>query len=47
MLAHAQGLLAGTDSTGTRIIGQPLMTVEEFINAHRSMFELHYPIASA
>lgn len=26
-----EGLLAGTDSTGTEIIGQPLMTLEEFI----------------
>jgi len=26
-----EGLLVGTDSTGTEIIGQPLMTLEEFI----------------
>lgn len=26
-----EGLLAGTDTTGTEIIGQPLMTLEEFI----------------
>ena len=31
-----EGLLAGTDSTGTEIIGQPLMTLEEFILAKRS-----------
>lgn len=38
-----EGLLAGTDTTGTEIIGQPLVTVEQFINEHRSAFELHYP----
>jgi NAD(P)H dehydrogenase (quinone) len=32
-----EGLLAGTDSTGTEIIGQPLMTLEEFILANRSV----------
>jgi NAD(P)H dehydrogenase (quinone) len=31
-----EGLLAGTDNTGTAIIGQPLMTLEEFILANRS-----------
>jgi NAD(P)H dehydrogenase (quinone) len=31
-----EGLLAGTDSTGTEIIGQPLMTLEEFILANKS-----------
>lgn len=31
-----EGLLAGTDSTGTEIIGQPLMTLQEFILANRS-----------
>ena len=31
-----EGLLAGTDSTGTEIIGHPLMTLEEFILANRS-----------
>ena len=31
-----EGLLAGTDSTGTEIIGHPLMTLEEFILAKRS-----------
>jgi NAD(P)H dehydrogenase (quinone) len=31
-----EGLLAGTDRTGTEIIGQPLMTLEEFILTKRS-----------
>jgi NAD(P)H dehydrogenase (quinone) len=31
-----EGLLAGTDSTGSGIIGQPLMTLEKFILANRS-----------
>ena len=31
-----EGLLAGTDSTGTQIIGQPLTTLEEFILVNRS-----------
>lgn len=31
-----EGLLAGTDSTGTEIIGQPLTTLAEFILANRS-----------
>ena len=31
-----EGLLAGTDSTGIEIIGQPLMTLDEFILANRS-----------
>jgi NAD(P)H dehydrogenase (quinone) len=30
-----EGLLAGTDKTGTEIIGRPLMTLEEFILANR------------
>lgn len=30
-----EGLLAGTDKIGTAIIGQPLMTLEEFILANR------------
>jgi NAD(P)H dehydrogenase (quinone) len=29
-----EGLLVGTDSTGIEIIGQPLMTLEEFILAN-------------
>lgn len=35
-LDQQEGLLTGTDSTGTAIIGQPLMTLEEFILANRS-----------
>jgi hypothetical protein len=31
-----EGLLAGTDTTGTEIIGQPLMTLEEFILANKA-----------
>jgi uncharacterized protein YbjT (DUF2867 family) len=31
-----EGLLAGTDRTGTKIIGQPLMTLEEFIVTNKS-----------
>jgi len=37
-----EGLLAGTDDIGRRIMGQPLMTVEEFVQEHRSAFELPY-----
>ncbi|HVJ41621.1 MAG TPA: NmrA family NAD(P)-binding protein [Dongiaceae bacterium] len=33
-----EGLLAGTDKTGTTIIGRPLTTVEEFIMANWSKF---------
>ncbi len=32
-----EGLLRGTDDIGTRIIGHPLMTIEEFINENRSL----------
>jgi len=32
-----EGLLAGTDSTGTEIIGQTLMTLEEFILANKGV----------
>jgi NAD(P)H dehydrogenase (quinone) len=32
-----EGLLAGTDTTGTEIIGQPLMTLEEFILANKGV----------
>jgi uncharacterized protein YbjT (DUF2867 family) len=39
-----EGLIAGTDTIGREIIGGPLMTVEAFINANRSAFELHYPV---
>lgn len=31
-----EGLLTGTDSTGTEIIGQPLMTLEEFIHTNKA-----------
>ena len=33
-----EGLLEGTDDFGTQIIGQPLMTIEEFISEHREAF---------
>jgi NAD(P)H dehydrogenase (quinone) len=33
-----EGLLAGTDNVGTTIMGQPLMTIEQFIQDHRQMF---------
>ncbi len=33
-----EGLLAGTDDFGTRIIGRPLTTIEEFIADHREAF---------
>jgi NAD(P)H dehydrogenase (quinone) len=39
-----EGLLAGTDSIGTQIIGGPLMTVEQFIQDNRSKFVLEYPL---
>ena len=32
-----EGLLRGTDDIGTRIIGRPLMTIEEFVNENRSL----------
>ena len=32
-----EGLLRGTDDTGARIIGRPLMTIEDFINENRSL----------
>lgn len=41
-----EGLLAGTDSTGRAIIGQPLMTVEQFIKANLSQFVIEYPLAA-
>jgi uncharacterized protein YbjT (DUF2867 family) len=37
-----EGLLAGVDDTARNIVGQPLVTVEEFVNDHRARFELHY-----
>jgi uncharacterized protein YbjT (DUF2867 family) len=42
-LDQQEGLLAGVDDTARRIVGQPLSTVEEFINDNRALFELHYP----
>lgn len=41
-LDQREGRLAGISDTAPRITGQPLTTVEEFINAHRSAFELDY-----
>jgi NAD(P)H dehydrogenase (quinone) len=35
-----EGRLAGVSDTAPNIIGQPLATVEDFINDHRSLFEL-------
>jgi len=32
-----QGLLRGRDDIGTRIIGRPLMTIEEFIDENRAL----------
>ena len=32
-----EGLLGGTDDTGARIIGHPLMTIEDFVNEDRSL----------
>jgi uncharacterized protein YbjT (DUF2867 family) len=43
-LDQEEGLIAGTDTISREIIGGPLMTVEEFINAHRKAYELHYPL---
>jgi NAD(P)H dehydrogenase (quinone) len=42
-----EGLLAGVTDVAPPIIGQPLVTVEEFMNEHRSRFELDYmkPVA--
>jgi uncharacterized protein YbjT (DUF2867 family) len=42
-----EGRLAGVTDVATRIIGQPLVTVEEFINEHRPAFELNYTKAAA
>jgi uncharacterized protein YbjT (DUF2867 family) len=33
-----EGLIAGLDDIGTKIIGGPLMTVEEFVKANRARF---------
>ncbi|MEV5785027.1 NmrA family NAD(P)-binding protein [Streptomyces sp. NPDC052287] len=37
-----EGRLAGVTEDAPNIIGAPLATVEEFINEHRPLFELHY-----
>jgi NAD(P)H dehydrogenase (quinone) len=42
-----EGRLAGVTDVAPRIIGQPLVTVEEFINEHRPAFELNYTKAAA
>ncbi|MFF7216517.1 hypothetical protein ACFZAU_39305 [Streptomyces sp. NPDC008238] len=41
-LDQQEGLLAGISDTAPRINGRPLTTVEEFVNEHRSAFELDY-----
>jgi len=41
-----EGLLAGTDTTGREIIGQPLATVEQFIKANLSKFVIEYPLVT-
>jgi uncharacterized protein YbjT (DUF2867 family) len=42
-----EGLLAGTDSVGAQLAGQPLVTVEEFIKANLSKFVVEYPSTAA
>jgi NAD(P)H dehydrogenase (quinone) len=42
-----EGLLAGVDDAARDIAGQPLVTVEEFIDDNRALFELRYPTAVA
>ncbi|MCT9114100.1 NmrA family NAD(P)-binding protein [Streptomyces mirabilis] len=42
-----EGRLAGISDAAPRITGQTLATVEEFINEHRSLFELNYNKATA
>ena len=42
-----EGLLAGTDTIGRHIIGQPLITIEEFVKANLSNFVLEYPLAAS
>lgn len=42
-----EGLLAGTDTIGRDIIGQPLMTVEEFIRENLSKFVLERPAVAS
>lgn len=39
--------LAGVTDVAPRIMGQPLVTVEEFVNEHRPAFELGYPTVVA
>jgi hypothetical protein len=39
--------LAGIDDSAANIVGQDLVTVEEFINGNRALFELHYPTVAA
>ncbi|MGW3980101.1 NmrA family NAD(P)-binding protein [Streptomyces mirabilis] len=41
-----EGRLAGISDAAPRITGQTLATVEEFINEHRSLFELNYSKAT-
>lgn len=45
LIDQQEGLIAGTDTIGQEIIGGPLMKVEDFVNANRKAFELHYPLA--
>jgi NAD(P)H dehydrogenase (quinone) len=42
-----EGLLAGVDDAARTIVGQPLVTVDQFINDNRASFELHYPQTAA
>ncbi|MEU9977772.1 NmrA family NAD(P)-binding protein [Streptomyces sp. NPDC051014] len=42
-----EGRLAGVTDTAPRITGRPLQTVEDFINEHRSLFELPYATKAA
>jgi uncharacterized protein YbjT (DUF2867 family) len=37
-----EGRLAGVSDAAPTIIGRPLRTVEDFVNEHRSLFELEY-----
>jgi NAD(P)H dehydrogenase (quinone) len=41
-----EGRLAGISDAAPSIIGQPLVRVEDFINAHRPLFELDYTKAA-
>ena len=38
MIDQQEGRIAGLDDIGVRIIGAPLITVEQFINANRARF---------